>query len=120
MGRDGELLRYVERLGAEFRRREMEAHLRKLRVYYLALRRGLTQGRHELDVHWSEALVLEWLKLLQLPPFERAYEVRPGRSACRGCAQKRDHQSAIHTELVFPGGAKMRCFSCGAIWIERE
>lgn len=120
MARDDELLRYVERLGVEFLRREMDAHVKKLRVYYLALKRGLTQGRHELDVHWSEALVIEWLKLLKLAPFDQAYEVRPKRAPCRACAQKRDHQSSVHTDMVFPGGSKMRCFACGAVWIEHD
>ena len=120
MGREDDLLRYVERLGEEFGRREMRAHLEKLRVYYLALKKGLTRGRFELDVHWSEALVLEWLKLLRIAPFDRSYEVRPKKSPCKQCAVARDQQSVIHTELVFPGGSKMRCFACGAVWIEPE
>ena len=56
----------------------MHTHAAKLRVYYLALRRGLaTPGRSEVDVHWSEALVIEWFKLLRMPPYENAYPVRP-------------------------------------------
>ncbi len=54
------LVKMVETLGREFVRRGMHTHAAKLRVYYLALRRGLaTPGRSEVDVHWSESLVVE-------------------------------------------------------------
>jgi len=55
-----ELVKMVGALGREFIRRGMHAHAAKLRIYYLALRRRLaTPGRSEVDVHWSEVLVVE-------------------------------------------------------------
>lgn len=118
MGRREQLLSYVELLGREFVHREMDAHARKLRLYYLALRHGLTQGAFDVDVHWSEQMVLDWLKVLGVPPFESAYPRRPRRSACSRCKAVPSQQSVIHTEMVFPGGSKVRCFTCGEVWIE--
>ena len=67
----------VKRLGAEFRRRGMHGHLAPLRLYWLALRHDLVQAeRHGLHVQLSEEMVVEWFKLLRLPPV-RARLSRP-------------------------------------------
>jgi hypothetical protein len=120
MGRE-ELLGTVERLGREFVRRGMAAHARKLRLYYLALRHRLASaGKHEVDVRWSEELVLEWFKVLRLPPFQHAYEVRPRGAGCGKCQKTTNDRTALHTEQSFPGGAKMSCYACGAVWLEED
>jgi hypothetical protein len=100
----------------------MHQHAAKLRFYYLALQKGLvSRGKREVDVHWSEALVLEWFKLLRLPPFEHAYPVRTARSRCTQCAELPGQQgSSLHTESTFPGGWKVRCPQCGDTWLVLE
>ena len=115
-----ELLALICRLGAEFRRRGMSEHLRRLRVYYLAVRHRLTRGRNELDVRWSEAHVLDWLRALQVPPYDRAWPVRPRGSGCPTCGVAQGETPSGRTELVFPGGTKLRCRECGASWLELD
>src|SRR3954451_19102255 len=99
MGRREQLESFVAQLGREFVRLEMEQHARKLRLYYLALRHGLTQGAFDVDVHWSEKLVLDWMKVLAMPSFEHAYPRRPRRSPCPKCLGSRNQQSVIHTDM---------------------
>lgn len=111
-----ELLRYVTLLGKAFRGRGMDQHLRDLRVYYLALRHGLTSNK--LEIRWSDAFVIEWMKTLCVPPFEKAYPLRPRGGACPRCPQ--GASPSICTDCVFPGGARMRCQTCGAQWLEDE
>ncbi len=121
MSRREEVLRYIEALGQEFVRREMDGHARKLRLYYLAVLHGLTTERaFDVDVHWSEKLVVDWLKVLGVSPFEQGYPRRPRKSSCSTCREARNQQSVIHTEIVFPGGAKVRCFTCGEVWVEPD
>ncbi len=112
----------VGTLGREFVRREMHAHAAKLRIYHVALRRGLaTPGRSEVDVHWSEALVVEWFKILQLPPYENAYSVRSAQSHCGRCKQRPNNEGgSFQTENTFPGGWKVRCSNCGEAWLVLE
>jgi hypothetical protein len=119
MGRD-ELLERVRRLGAEFRRRGMEEHLRPLRVYYLALRAGLTQGK--LDVSWSPEHTRMWMQALRLAPFEDALPIRPVRADCPRCggAPKgvSEARPAALRRLPFPGGARVECLGCKDVWLE--
>lgn len=119
MRRD-ELMPLVVRLGGEFQRRGMKDHSQKLRVYFLALKHGLDSGAREVRVHWTENLVLEWLRLLRIPPYDRSYAIRPRASRCDKCPPDRSSQPAVNTEAVFPGGSKMRCQVCGAVWVEEE
>jgi len=113
------LLEHVRLLGREFVRRGMHAHAQKLRLYFLALERGLTSPKRELDVHWSEPFTLEWLKTLRVGPYAQAYPLQPRGAPCPQCRQ-RGQQSSTRTELVFPGGVRMRCGSCEAVWLEEE
>jgi len=116
------LVKMVETLGREFVRRGMNIHAAKLRLYYLALRRGLaTPGKMEVDVHWSEALVIEWFKLLRMTPYEKAYPVRPAQSHCIRCRDKPTNEGGgFQTERTFPGGWKVRCSNCGEAWLVLE
>jgi hypothetical protein len=115
-----ELLTLVERLGREFRRRGMDEHLRPLRIYYLALRHGLTGGK--LEVSWSAQHTLDWLQTLRLPPFEDALPVRPERSPCPKCGWRKaggmEATLAAVRRLEFPGGARSECLGCGERWLE--
>lgn len=114
-----QLLEYVRTLGREFSRRKMHQHVRRLRVYYLAVKRGLTPPSHELDVKWTEPFVIEWMKTLGVPPFERAYEVRPPGAGCDRCPGEPGQAPIVFTDFSFPGGSRRRCQRCGRVWLER-
>ncbi|MGA9522978.1 MAG: hypothetical protein WBV82_16035 [Myxococcaceae bacterium] len=108
-------------LGRVFMRLGMKGHAHTLRLYFLALRHGLTQGqRHVVKVDWSEDAVLEWLKVLRVPPYQDAYPVRRRGSGCDRCAPGSGHPVEISTLLTFAGGAKMGCRTCGRAWLELE
>lgn len=112
-----ELLTYVKLLGREFVRLGMDAHAKRLRLYYLALKHGLTTRGNDVDFRWSEEFVVEWMKTLKLPPYSSEYPTRPRSSPCAKC-KDRSSQPAITTVSVLPYGAKMRCGTCGAVWLE--
>lgn len=114
------LLEHIARLGEAFRSRGMEEHLRRLRVYWLAVRHGLTKGRRELDVKWSEAHLVSWMQALQVPPYEHALEVRRAGGGCPSCGAGQGTVPSVQTELVFPGGSRMACRGCGRLWLETD
>ena len=114
------LLACVARLGEEFRRRGMTEHVRLLKLYFLDVRHRLLRGPNELDVRWSESHVVDWMKALRLPPFESALPVRWPGAGCSRCGIAQSTVPSGRTELVFPGGARLRCQSCGDRWLELE
>jgi hypothetical protein len=116
-----ELVAMVERLGAEFRRRGMLGHLAPLRLYWLALRHDLVQpDRHGLHVQLSEEMVVEWFKLLRLPPHERAYPVQSPGARCPRCRPGDGPMAEVITERTFPEGRKVACLQCRTAWLELE
>ncbi len=120
MDRDA-LLAMVHRLGEEFRRRDMRTHLAPLRIYWLALRHGLVQDdTHALHLTLSEETVVEWFKLLRLPPYQKAYPVRPTGAPCPACGPRGAADGELTTERTFPGGRKVVCLSCRSAWLEVE
>lgn len=114
-----ELLKLVIALGREFRRRGMHEHAKKLRLYYLAVKSGLTVGAHEADLHWSEEFTIEWMKTLRLPPFENDFPVHPQGWKCQ-CPTGASTAAPATVELTFPGGARKRCPACVAVWLELD
>lgn len=113
------LLGLVRRLGEEFHRRDMRTHLVPLRIYWLALRHGLVHGEgHVLHLSLSEEAVVEWFKLLRLPPYQTAYPVRPGGAACPACGPRAATDGELTTERTFPGGRKVVCLTCHSAWLE--
>jgi hypothetical protein len=110
------LLRYTSAVGREFAQRGMP-QVRPLRLFYLAVRDDLIPGHHRLEIAWSEALTLEWMRTLRVEPFEQAYPVRPFGSSC-GCGAVRGTPAGALVHCVFPGGARMGCQSCEAVWLE--
>lgn len=114
------LLEHILALGDAFKRRGMDEHVRRLRLYFLAVRHGLTKGRRELDVKWSEAHLVAWMQTLQVPPYERALELRKPGGGCPSCGAGQGTVPSVQTELVFPGGARMACRGCGRLWLELE
>lgn len=117
----GTLQGWVVALGRAFGRKEMKGHVRALRIYFLAVRHGLTTGgRHQVKVDFDEQVIAEWLKVLRVPPFENAYPVRPRGSACSHCPKGDGHPVETATLLIFVGGAKMGCRACGEAWLELD
>ena len=112
MATDG-LLDLVVRLGREFSRRGMREECRRLRLYYLALEHGLCTRQNRIEVAWDEQLVIEWLRILRVPPHHRHYPVRPS-TLCIDCEQR---PGTVVTKLVFPDGACLECLQCGGRWI---
>ncbi len=87
------LLELVVALACEFSRRGMPDHCDRLRLYYLALRHGLDSARHRVEIHWDEGLVIEWMRLLRLPPYQDHYPVSDT-TACAACESRPGHQGA--------------------------
>ena len=103
------ILDLVVLLGREFSRRGMREECRRLRLYYLALQHGLCAGKNRIEVSWDEDLVLEWLRILRVPPHHRDYPVRSS-ALCPSCDYR---PGTVVTKIVFPGGARMDCLQCG-------
>ena len=115
------LLQMVHRLGGEFARRGMRTHVAPLRIYWLALKHGLVQDeQHRLHLALSEETVVEWFKLLRLPPYQAATPVRPTGSSCPECPPREGRAREVTTEATFPGGRKMVCSACRSSWLEME
>jgi hypothetical protein len=65
-------------------------------------------------------MVVEWFKLLRLPPYERAYPVQPPGSRCPRCPPGDGPVTEVVTERTFPEGRKVACLACHAVWLELE
>ena len=99
----------------------MHGHLAPLRLYWLALRHDLVQPeRHGLHVQLSEEMVVEWFKLLRLPPYERAYRVQAPGARCPRCPPGEGPAVEVVTERTFPEGRKVACLACRTAWLELE
>jgi len=99
----------------------MHGHLAPLRLYWLALRHGLVESeRHGLHVQLSEEMVVEWFKLLRLPPYERAYPVQAPGARCPQCRPGEGPATEVVTERAFPEGRKVACLTCRTVWLELE
>jgi hypothetical protein len=108
-----DLLAIAPDLDREFRRRGMEVHARELRLWMLARR----QGRNPRD-GWSDAFVLEWLRLMRVPPHHTHYIVRRLGDPCPDCATRPEHGSAAtFTCVSWEGGQLTECLRCRAVWI---
>ena len=118
----GQLLAYVEALGKECQRRGMVALVEQLRTYYWALQRRHVNGQGALELSWTPARVEELMATLQLPPFEGRFSVRPRNSPCQTChaapGERGARADTPFVEMVFPGGARVRCSGCSATWLE--
>jgi len=93
----------------------------QLRVYFLALSRGLTDARGTLQLKWSEDAVTDWLGMLQVPPFSERFPVRGENARCSRChpaPSPRAYQN-LETVAQVPGGTGRRCKVCGERWLER-
>lgn len=108
-------------LGRAFGALDMKSHVRSLRLYYLALEHGLVTGeRNQLKAEWTEDAVVEWLRILRVPPYHSSYPVLARGSRCPRCPKGDGHPVEISTLLTFAGGAKMGCRRCNAVWVELD
>jgi hypothetical protein len=75
-------------------------------------------GRREL----SPGLVVEWLRLLKIPPREADYPVLPRGAPCPRCGSVSKDRTAAGTfvPFSFPGGWAERCIGCHATWLHVE
>jgi hypothetical protein len=114
------LMAMVEELGAVFAARSMRRHVEELRLYWLGLVRGSPVANRRGEVSWSEALVVEWFRVLRLPPHQHDYSVRPPSSPCPRCPPPAGHAVGVKTGLTFPEGRKAVCTVCGYAWLELD
>ena len=114
------LMAMVETLGQTFATRGMKRHVEELRVYWLGLAKAVVAPGRKVNVGWSEALVVEWFRLLRLPPHQWDYPVRPPSSACPRCPAPAGHAVEVKTGLTFPEGRKAVCTVCGDAWLELD
>ncbi|WP_223644426.1 hypothetical protein [Corallococcus sp. EGB] len=112
-----ELLQQVEKLGHEFEARGMTAHVRSLRLYWLALKHDLVEPDLSLQVHATADWVVDWFKLLRLPPHEHALTVRRHGEGCGRCLPG---YGTSRTLTVFPDGYRMTCDACRSEWLVLE
>ncbi len=71
---------------------------------------------------WSEDHVLEWQRLLKIPPHENDYPILPRGSPCPRCGSRSADRTATGTVVCvsFPGGWAERCLGCRARWLHEE
>ena len=113
-----DLDKLVLALAAEFQRRGMPAQLDLLRPYYRDFRARKLAALREKRPPWTEEMVLEWLCILKVPPFENVLPtLGAGERAC-GCNTKDVGLPMI--ACVFPGGRLRECKGCAVRWLERE
>jgi hypothetical protein len=115
-----QLMAMIETLGQALADRGMHRHVEELRIYWLALARGLVTPGQRLNIGWSESLVEEWFRILRLPPHAHDYPVRPPSSPCSRCPRPAGHAVEVKTALTFPEGRKAVCTVCGAAWLELD
>jgi hypothetical protein len=93
----------------------MDGHLHLLRAFY---RREFVGSRRDPRT-WSFDLTLEWLALMRIGPFRRVYLVQHRGAGCPRCASQESRGApAAWVEVAWPGGAKLRCNTCGQVWLQ--
>lgn len=107
----------VVALGREFRRRNMPTHLRALRIFYRALRARRRVLAKVDPPPWTEDLVLDWLAIFRIPPFERHYPTRPAHAPCPGCGAANALGLDVVNRAVHAGGYISECKRCGKEWL---
>ena len=107
----------LRQLAAEFARRGMDEHVAQLRAYYADHRARQRAARKQKHPSWTEDLVLEWLMILRVPPFDHILPVLERGVPCPAC---RKHEGQPYVACVFRGGCVRECRGCGARWLEVE
>ena len=108
-----EIQQLVTSLGKAFTANGREDQAKELRLYFLALSKGLTRPDNALSLEWSERACLEWLGLYQVPPYHLTVEARPAPSRCTKCQAKSAEDLG-----PLPKGRGYRCDGCQTVWLE--
>jgi hypothetical protein len=106
----------VTELGKEFVRRGMNEHRMQLRRFWSRWKSGDHERRKG---EWGWELVVEWLCMLRIQPFEKIYPLHPRASSiCPGCEviSEREAPSALPV-VTWSGGSLTECRRCGACWL---
>lgn len=102
-----DLLQLLEDVGREMVRLEMREHVEIARQTYAALRAGRTPT-------WSEESIVEWARVLRVPPHHEHYRVYPRTVECPRLSSAGPH---VRFEMIeFPGGHRCKCV-CGEMWL---
>jgi hypothetical protein len=113
-----DLLAAAVQLAAEFRRRGMDSHLACLRLFYADHRKRRAARQRSRDKTWDEAMVITWLGLLRIPPFENVHQILPRDFPCPKCGAIGDRSSpSVFVRSVWPGGSLQQCRRCEATWL---
>jgi hypothetical protein len=114
-----ELEPLVIKLGEEFKRRGMTRHLEMLRRYFASRRRRLreNEARPAKAREFDEQLVIDWLGLIQIPPFEHLYDVLPPGAPCPCGARDSHGKAGSFAGVAFPGGRVWTCLACRRSWL---
>jgi hypothetical protein len=116
-----DLLMAAEQLAAEFRARGMDSHLALLRRFYAELRHRRQARARVREKGWDEGMVIGWLGLLRVPPFEHVYPLLPRDARCPRCSAEGTRAApATFTKSVWPGGSLNECRQCQALWLTDE
>jgi hypothetical protein len=112
----GKPIRYEElliQLAAEFKRRGLDAQVKKLRTYYVNLkhRKKLSMESPIGESVWTEDAVIEMMCMLQLAPFDHVFERR---SRCSCGADRR--RTAYSVERLGDVGL-WACSECKSVWL---
>jgi hypothetical protein len=114
---DVELETLLRALAAEFKRREMTQHLELLRVLYRRYRAAKTRAALAPKPVWEIDVVLQWLAMLHIPPFESVFRELPSGAPCPRCTEVKDPMSASFTRAAFHGATLLECMRCGQCWL---
>jgi hypothetical protein len=117
-----ELEPLVLRLAEEFKRRGMERHVALLRRFYVARRRWKQANaqRPPKEHEWDAEMVLEWLSLFRIAPFESIYATLPRTEGCPCGAKDSQGRASSFTSVVFPGGCRWTCLACRRSWLVHD
>lgn len=107
---------YMVELGHKFQEHDMRRHLEHLRRYYREHRRRARVQAARAGVEaWEVDLVLTWLFLFQISPFEHFYGELAEGGPCP-CGQKHAYNRG---GVSFPGGRTWTCAACTREWLVR-
>lgn len=107
-------------LAEEFRQRGMTGHLDLLRTWYRGFRARKRAAAREKHQPWTEEMVLEWLAIFRVSPFDGVYPALARGVPCPECKVSTTAQNQPYVACVFPGGAVRECRGCGARWLELD
>ena len=105
-------------LAAEFKRRDMRAQLASLRGFFRVYKARKRTLAREARPAWDEDMVITWLCIFRVPPFESAYPVLARGVPCPSCRAEMGDGRRATVRCVFPGGTLRACWSCDARWLE--